>query len=163
MRTLKLLLATMAFGLNLASCNGTNFKGTSSKLHPTISKEFTQDDYPAATSTHIQGHQGDPGVQDFQQGTWGPLDVVVVIDNSGSMAEEQANLSTKLETLLSQVDKADWRISVVTTTPKDGCQWALINKTDANAKAHFQSAITLAGTGGDFLERPFLQAVNALK
>jgi hypothetical protein len=157
------LLTTVTMTMiGLAACSETELKGTSARLHPTIVKSFDQDDYPQASSIHTQGHRGDPGEASFEQGEWGALDVVVVVDNSGSMTEEQQNLSTKLEALMTYVDKADWQISVVTTDPADGCQRSLVKKADANATTKFQNAAT-AGTNGSGVERPFLQAVNALK
>lgn len=155
--------ATLLIVASALACNDSEFRGRSDKLHPTVTKGFTQDDYPTLTSTHVQGHRGDPGAAGFEQGEWGSLDVVVVIDNSGSMAEEQANLAPKLEALLSQVERADWRISIVTTDASSTCQRALIKKGDSDFKGRFERAISTAGTRGSGLERPFLQAVNALK
>jgi hypothetical protein len=113
--------------------------------------------------------------QQFKQGTNGSmrtesttqvanknLDVLVVIDNSGSMEEEQQNLSTKLAPLLAHVADANWQIAVTTTDPNDGCMRDLIRKTDANATLKFQKAVN-AGTSGSGNERGIYQAVRALK
>lgn len=43
------------------------------------------------------------------------IDILVVIDNSYSMEEEQANLSDKLTALLSDLNEVDWQIMVITT------------------------------------------------
>jgi hypothetical protein len=90
------------------------------------------------------------------------LDLLLVIDNSGSMAEEQVNLSDKLSPLLSFVQNSDWRIGVVTTDPKDGCLRSLISKTDQNAMTAFASAVQ-PGIKGSGNERGIQQAVAGLK
>lgn len=43
------------------------------------------------------------------------IDILVVIDNSYSMEEEQANLADKLTALLSDLNEVDWQINVITT------------------------------------------------
>lgn len=43
------------------------------------------------------------------------IDILIVIDNSGSMEEEQLNLSGRLEALLSDLSEVDWQINVITT------------------------------------------------
>lgn len=155
----------LAMGLTLlGACSDSSFKGASARIKPTVTRTFTQDEYPVATTSHKQGHAGEPQNQKFEQGEWGMLDLLVVIDNSGSMIEEQKNLSTKLAPLLSQVGKANWQIAVVTTDASKalGCQRALIRKSDADYSLKFQDAIN-AGVDGSGLERPFYQAVSGLK
>lgn len=101
--------------------------------------------------------------ENFSQGiTNTKLDIMVVIDNSSSMAEEQENLSTKLNPLLEEVADSDWQIAVVTTDPTDTCLRTLIKKGDANYYSKFRRAVT-AGTGGTHIERGLLQAVRGLK
>lgn len=157
-RMLTLILAVLA---TTTACNESKFKGGGGAVHPTLTKEFTQDSYPVAQTSSVQGFSGNPEAQNFEQGEWGALDILIVIDNSGSMAEEQANLSSKLDPLLSKLTNADWQIAVVTSDPKDGCQRALIKKTDADAAQKFSEAIN-AGTLGNGKERQVLQAVNAI-
>ena len=38
------------------------------------------------------------------------LDIQIVIDDSGSMKEEQANLASKLSALLTSIKDRNWRI-----------------------------------------------------
>lgn len=90
-----------------------------------------------------------------------PLDILVVVDNSPSMEEEQINLSTKLEPLLSAVEGSDWRIGVTTTDPEDGCLTALIRKSDGDASSKFKDAVT-AGIKGSGIERGISQAIRGL-
>jgi hypothetical protein len=164
----RLAAATM-LPLTVLACNKSNFKGRSEIINPTITKEFTQDEYPVASSSYTQGHYGDPTDENFEQGEWGQLDILVVIDNSASMKEEQANLATKLGALLSHVERADWQIGIVTTDPtpyQSGVfrkKIDMIKKSETNAADRFAALIQGAGTAGSGLERHFVQAVNALK
>lgn len=125
---------------------------------------FTQTNRPVATETFAQGSEQEDRSETFQQGAAaaGLLDILLVVDNSGSMAEEQVNLSSKLQPLLSYVQNSDWKIGVVTTDPRDGCLRGLISKGDSQANQAFASAVN-AGTQGSGNERGILQAVNGLK
>ena len=89
------------------------------------------------------------------------LDILIVVDNSSSMLEEQTNLSQKLQPLLSYVKDVNWQIGVVTTDVVDGCLRSLIKPTDAGYEAKFASAIK-AGTAGSYVERGILQAKRSL-
>jgi hypothetical protein len=155
-----ILLPTLALA---AACNESNFKGQADKINPTVVKDFKQDEYPVVTTSHTQGHQGEPQDENFEQGEWGKLDILVVIDNSVSMVEEQKNLAAKLEPLLSHVEKADWQIAVITTYDADNCQRALIKKTDADAKTKFANAVNAGVNQNAGLERGILRAVVGLK
>lgn len=102
----------------------------------------------------------------------GILDILVVIDSSASMAEEQKNLSVRLGALLSspQILASDWQIGIVTTDPNDlafknpdsKCLRALLKKGDPDLEAKFKTAIE-AGVTGDNSERGILNAVRGLK
>jgi hypothetical protein len=141
--------------------DGSNFKGRSKNIPPTVTVEFIQDEYPINEETFIQGKAGQVDAEQFNQGEFGKLDLLLVVDNSGSMEEEQQNLSTKLESLLSRVDKSDWQIAVTTTDSADGCRQGLIRKSDTNAKSEF-SRLVNQGTNGDGVERGISQAVRGL-
>ncbi len=129
-----------------------------------IEKTFSQIDRPVITDFFVQGSDVKNVSQTFSQNSraTGTLDLLIVIDNSGSMNEEQKNLSSKLSPLLSFVQESDWRVGVVTTDPNDGCLRGLISKTDSNNQAAFNTAIN-AGIKGSGNERGILQAVNGLK
>jgi hypothetical protein len=92
----------------------------------------------------------------------GILDVMLVVDNSGSMAEEQTNLASKLDPLLSYVSGSDWRIAVNTTDPNNGCVTDLITKQDSDQSTKFSTAVT-KGTSGSGNERGILQARSGLE
>lgn len=101
-----------------------------------------------------------------QQARKGAVDILVVIDNSISMTEEQRNLSDKMHDLVASLGNSDWQIGVVTTTAvmENGvpqCDMKLIRSTEADAAEKFRLAV-LAGTSGDSNEQGILQAVVGL-
>jgi len=107
--------------------------------------------------------QGNPGmamVQEFNQvqAKNGPIDILLVVDSSGSMSQEQTNLSTKLEPLLSAISTADWQIAVVSTDPRAGCRQALLKKSDPDVATRFGTAVQNVGIRGSGNERGFLMA-----
>ncbi|MDQ3233780.1 MAG: DUF2460 domain-containing protein, partial [Pseudobdellovibrionaceae bacterium] len=126
--------------------------------------DFNQVNRPVVTEAFRQGSEQEFKTESFAQSAnaSGLLDVLVVVDTSGSMKEEQGNLSTKLLPLLSYVKDSDWKIGVVTTDPNEGCLRGLIRKGDRNAEQLFASAVN-AGIQGSGNERGILQAVNGLK
>lgn len=126
--------------------------------------DFNQVNRPVVTEAFRQGSEQEFKTESFSQAASaaGLLDVLVVVDTSGSMKEEQSNLSTKLLPLLKYVKDADWKIGVVTTDPNEGCLRGLIRKGDRNAEQLFANAVN-AGIQGSGNERGILQAVNGLK
>ncbi|MBC7658100.1 MAG: VWA domain-containing protein [Chitinophagaceae bacterium] len=93
----------------------------------------------------------------------GRLDILIVMDNSGSMANDQKNLSTKIGALLKDLNNVDWQIGVVTTTVKnDTCQLSLIKSTDSDVETKFAKAIQV-GTSGSDNEEGIRQAYNGLR
>ncbi|SMF56409.1 hypothetical protein [Pseudobacteriovorax antillogorgiicola] len=109
--------------------------------------------------------QGTPGQaynEMFDQETSkGLLDILVVIDNSGSMSQEQNNLSTKLSSLLSAVTDTDWQIAFTTTDPSDSCIHRLITTSDQDADQLFKDAVKV-GTSGSGNEQGIRRAVEGL-
>lgn len=108
-----------------------------------------------------QGNAGAAETQTFDQVAGRPLDLLVVVDNSQSMTEEQQNLSNKLAPLLQYVQDTDWQIGVVTTDPDQTCLRKLIKKGDANAATAFAQGVT-AGVAGSNNERGLLQAYRSI-
>jgi hypothetical protein len=114
-----------------------------------------------------QGHppQGKHDLFD-QQTQKGPVDILLVIDNSISMTEEQRNLSDKMHDLVASLGNSDWQIGVISTTAvfenaEPQCVMNLIRSTEPDAAAKFRNAV-LAGTSGDSNEQGILQAVVGL-
>ncbi len=126
------------------------------------SKNMNQIDRAVVTKLYKQGSLGTPISEAFSQVTvTGVLDILIVVDDSGSMAEEQKNLASKLLPLLSEVQHADWRIAVVTTSGGQPCNRGLISAGDANASTKFSAAIN-AGTGGSATEIGIKRAIEGL-
>ena len=109
-----------------------------------------------------QGQPGEKHREDFVQLANRDLDILVVIDNSKSMAQEQRNLATKLEPLLSYVVDTNWRLAVITTDDRS-CIRDVISYDDDPSRLHsrFLSAIK-AGTRGSGNERGVYAAVKGL-
>ncbi len=123
--------------------------------------KFKQVVLPELVNVFQQGREGDTKHESFQQSEAGVIDLLVIVDSSGSMKEEQANLSTKLRPLLSSLASSDWRIAVTTTDPQDGCLRALIQKGQADAEAAFAQAVS-PGLDGSSNEQGIRQAVGGL-
>jgi hypothetical protein len=158
-------LAAFAITLAITSCKTSNFAGSTRKdpaLAPLESRTFVQASGVARTHTAKQGSKGSSANENYTVTARGVLDLLLVVDNSGSMAEEQQNLSAKLNPLLSAVKESDWQIAVTTTDPADRCVTSLIKKGDSNIDSRFRDAINL-GTSGTGVERPILRAVEGLK
>ena len=81
------------------------------------------------------------------------LDILLVIDESGSMNEEHLSLSTRLNDLLSAVSDSDWQIAITTTNPMS-CLLTVIDKNTPNYKQIFTETInqkTLQTSYKDFV------------
>ena len=59
-----------------------------------------------------------------------PLDILIVVDDSGSMRDEQIELAKKMTKLLENeyVRNSEWKIGIITTSYKKPCLAALIEK-----------------------------------
>ena len=103
-------------------------------------------------------------VDRFVQPLQPSADLLFVVDNSGSMADEQAALERSFSTFAAEAVRqgGDYRIGVVTTdTPFLRGSPALVRATDANPDATFRRNVRV-GLGGSGIERGFLMAALAL-
>jgi hypothetical protein len=65
------------------------------------------------------------------------LDVLVVVDNSGSMADDQVKLGDRINSFLSSLNDIDWQLGVTTTDVSDGTygiKGSLLDLTGASGK-----------------------------
>jgi hypothetical protein len=150
---------------SMLGCKTSNFTGNARKaaeLPPLESKNFQQLTYETRTVSVKQGTTGASSNESYAVTAKGVLDLLIVVDNSGSMAEEQNNLANRLTPLLSAVKDSDWQIAITTTDPADRCVTSLIQKGDWFIESRFKSAIN-AGIDGTGIERPFLRAVQGLE
>jgi len=129
------------------------------------SKEFQQIKRPKESKLFSQGSLGTTRTDRLSQANLGILDIQVVVDNSNSMKEEQANLATKLAPLIREIEQSDWRINIVTTDPAqittNVCSRALVRRGDANGTSVFSTGVS-AGTAGSGNEQGFRLAVHGL-
>ncbi len=116
---------------------------------------------PAYLDRLEQVPTGQAVVERFGQMAERNLDILLVVDDSPSMKDNQANLSTKLSALLASIDKTNWAIGVTTTGCQEGCLRSLIKKGDVDAKTRFSAAVS-PGTRGNWVEKGLLNAVRSL-
>lgn len=163
--TRRTLVRVACVSLVLAACKTSDFAGESKKeaeVPPLETKSFVQNPLEPRSVTVTQGKKGASSNESYSVTSKGILDLLIVVDNSGSMAQEQENLSNRIVPLLSAVKDSDWQIAVTTTDPSDRCVSSLIQKGDFFVETRFKSAIR-AGSSGDGVERPILRAVEGLK
>lgn len=104
-----------------------------------------------------------------QNFTFGPvtnkIDILVVVDNSGSMEAEQANLGAGFNTFISSLSSLDWQIGVITTDLNDngrfvgpaqgtssnfGTQY-IMNPNTTNVASVFQNTVQRRTSSGVYL------------
>lgn len=145
--------------LSACSKDESSFRGnTSTSDDQQIKIKLATD---AFSDRFVQGADAEPAVESFVQGeTFAPVDIVIVVDDSGSMSQEQANLSNGLSNLLSGLSNTDWQVVVTTTSANYNattgvCARAdsIFEKSDRNAaakfKALFNGTIGIAGSAGE--------------
>lgn len=161
LRTLMIVVTAV-----LVSCKTDEFAGEApraSALAPLETVEYSQVSREVRQIQVTQGKSGSSASENYSVTSKGIVDIVVVVDNSSSMAEEQRNLSGRLSTLLSAIKDSDWKIMVTTTDPNTNCENSPISKSDANPASRFQSMVTNVGLDKFGIERPILKAAEALK
>jgi hypothetical protein len=98
----------------------------------------------------------------FEQPAKPMTDIVFVVDNSGSMSEEQANLANNFEYFIYklQSSNADYQIGVI-TTDQSGFRGEVITPDTLNAVEKFTDQ-AVAGTGGSGTERALQMLYNCV-
>ncbi len=92
-------------------------------------------------------------IQDvFEEPDQAKSDILVVVDNSGSMAEEQNNLTNNFQTFIDAVvaADADWRIAVI-TTDSPNFRGPVITAATGNPVGAFtsQASVGILGSGSE--------------
>lgn len=133
---------------------------------PPLTHTVKQLDRALNQESYTQGHDGDTTTQEFDVSTAGKLDLLMVIDNSGSMGPKQAALAPNLRSLLKNLDTVDWQIGVITT---DSCTLrnaaragTALRKGDANIETTFGNTISGVGTTGSRDEQGIKTAMQQL-
>lgn len=98
---------------------------------------------------------------EFNQKQKGVLDILVVIDNSSSMRQEQSELSKNLPALLEYVKESDWQIAVISTSRQD-CLNERITKNTTDYANKYKNMVNLGIDGSD-VELYFYQTIQGLK
>lgn len=139
----------------------TSFEVTQAEKNPSqsIQRQIKRKSYD---ESFVQGHSAKFTREDFQLSEAGLLDLLVVVDNSRSMTDEQSMVAKGLAPLISEVKDSNWQIAVISMSDPCVSSSNLIKKTDANAEQKFAAAVNkpydrLA------LEQGFPMAMQALK
>ena len=86
---------------------------------------------------------------DGSRTTFGKLDILLVIDNSGSMGGEIAKVKQQLSNLLSFVGNSDWQIKVITVEPYlSACLRGGVTKADPASDVSYKSLIAAIALRG---------------
>lgn len=123
---------------------------------------FRQEVRALQEKVFTQGTSRQSMKESFRQTNLGIVDILVVVDNSGSMKEEHDKLKKRLPELLSYLDDADWRVGIVSTDARKGCLQEMIEKGDNNPVGKFERAIDQLGINGHGNEVGILKAVEGL-
>jgi len=106
------------------------------------------------------------------------VDILVVIDNSGSMANEQANMGSRFASFLDKIKELNWQIGIITTdvssdaAKKDGRlvvlnglsnQYILHSSMDPTQAQQIFSNTVQMGTGGSGLEYGIKASIRAIE
>ncbi len=127
------------------------------------SRQFTQLVRPTYTSRFKQtGTQGEAIAESFTQDEKGILDILMVVDNSGSMKEAQDNVAQGLPALLGHVSGSNWHIAVISTDRRD-CIRRIITSEMADYKQLFATTIEELGIKGARAEEAILMAHRGLQ
>ena len=92
----------------------------------------------------------------------GLLDILLVIDDSESMEEEQIGLASRLSDLLKYIEDSDWQIRIITTDDDDD-NCLRTPPITAENKEIFQSIVNNLGTDGSGKEHAVQMAIRGLQ
>ena len=124
----------------------------------------------AGSKSFDQGTAGKSVEEVFTQNDLGIIDILVVVDNSGSMGGEHEKVKKNLPDLISQVSGANWQIRIVSTDGRldeadptklrDKCdRFSLINE---NNPQDFEASIGELGVQGSGNEQGVFKAIKGL-
>lgn len=130
---------------------------------PPVVMTMKQTERALAVDPFIQGRDGAVGDEKFDVASIGKLDLLIVVDNSDSMEDEQAKLKTELASLTDKLTSVDWQIAVITTDSSCIINNRIIKKSDADAPTIFKDLIEGIGHSGLPTERGIHFALQALK
>ena len=138
---------------------------------PKTELNLTQVERAVITDAFTQGHDGDQQTEQFSISEAGLFDLLIVIDDSSSMAAYQDRLADSLPSILRYISNTNWQLAVATTTS------SCLNETNGGtriltraqyeadpvaAQAEFRELIRI-GEGGNSTERGILMGTKALR
>ncbi len=127
------------------------------------SREFTQVVRPVYSARFAQtGTSGEAVAESFAQNEKGILDILMVIDNSGSMKQAQNNVARGLPSLLNYVASSNWQIAI-TSTDRRECIRRIITADTSDYGEVFANTIEGLGIQGSSLEEAILMAHRGLR
>ena len=132
------------------------------KVAPESQAGFRQMVRSDVANSFRQGFDGVVRTETFSVSRAGLLDILVVVDNSTSMEEEQQNLAEKLEALTSAVDDTNWQIGVINMSSPCLRLNRVIKRNDADRVDAFRQAASV-GMHNGVVEKGYPMAVRALK
>ena len=88
------------------------------------------------------------------------LDILLVIDESGSMSTVHLTLASRLNDLLAAVSDSDWQIAITTTNPLS-CVLTVIDKDTPNYERIFAETITLKNLQTSYKDYSLYQFARA--
>lgn len=135
---------------------------TLQRIYVNKTKKVQQVVRPMYRDEYVQQPTGMTSTDTFDQEADRALDILVVVDNSPSMKNNQKKLAERLDTLLTYVKETDWVIGVTTTDACKDCLRGLIKKGDLDASEAYERAVT-PGTHGFFVEKGILTATRSLQ
>lgn len=98
---------------------------------------------------------------EFNQSQKGLLDILLVIDNSGSMDSYQGRVASNLAALLQYISDSDWQIAVI-GTKLSSCLSERITKNTPDVQSKYRSLVAQLRASGNG-EYHFYKAIHGLK
>ena len=120
---------------------------TKHKQVPNI-RQVTRESYAFQHKQRGQASTGNES-ESFAQADRGILDILLVIDNSGSMSGEIAKVRDNLSNLLTHISNSNWQIAMVKSDPHNTCQVeGKITSSTANYAQAYKNLLTFNLEGG---------------
>jgi hypothetical protein len=132
------------------------------RVRPPSRAEFRQVVRNNISDSFVQGHDGTVRTETFSVSRAGLLDILVVVDNSTSMEEEQANLSQKLSALTSAIDDTNWQLGVINMSSPCLRLGRVIRRNDPDREQAFRQAASV-GMNNNVVEKGYPMAIRALR
>ena len=153
-----------------------DFEMVREKTIQNVSISTTQSKLRDVSEVFTQGIKGTFTEQEESQNNLGMMDILVVVDNSGSMGDEHNKIKTKLPELVNKISGFDWQVRVVSTSLKkpkkdlfeifpadDTCnRFPVISSLNPTAASVFKKQIEELGTQGDSEERGIRKAIDGI-